>query len=120
MRGITKYICPWVYSSICYGREAALCRLRIGHTWFSHSYLMSKDHQFFFDDCLVPQTVKHFLIECPGLLELRNKYFVKIIGSYSINDVVVVMPEKMFTNQSIKQIFLSSHNFLPCILSDSK
>ena len=45
MREITEYIRPWVYSSISRRRETALCRLGIGHAWFSHSYLMSKDHQ---------------------------------------------------------------------------
>ena len=40
MREITEYIRPWIYSSISCRREIALCRLRIGHAWFSHSYLM--------------------------------------------------------------------------------
>ena len=40
MREITEYIRPWVYSSISHRRETALCRLRIGHAWFSYSYLI--------------------------------------------------------------------------------
>ena len=57
-------------------------------TWFSHSYLMSKEHHPFCDDCLVPQTVKHFLTECPSLLQLRNKYFAKINGSHRLDSIL--------------------------------
>ena len=52
-----------------------LCRLRIGHTHFSHGFLMSGDFQPFCDDCLVPQTVRHLLVECPSLLEPRERHF---------------------------------------------
>ena len=49
---------------------------------------MSKDHQPFCDDYLVPQAVKHFLIDCPSLLELRNKYFVKINEGYRLDSIL--------------------------------
>ena len=55
-------------------KETALCRLRIGHTRFTHGFLMSRDPPPFCDDCLVPQTVKHLLVECPGFGELRNRF----------------------------------------------
>ena len=78
MRETTECVHPWVYSSFSRRRETALCGLTNGHTWFSHRYLISKDHQPFCDDCLVPQTVENFLMECPSLLELREKYFAEI------------------------------------------
>ena len=35
---------------------------------------MNKEPQPFCEDCLVPLTVRHFLAECPSLLDARNKY----------------------------------------------
>ena len=75
MRQITDIIHPWQYSCNNRRPETALCRLRIGHTLFSHGYLMEKDYQPYCEDCLVPQTVKHLLVECPSLLELREHNF---------------------------------------------
>ena len=54
-----------------------LNRLRIGHTRLTHSFLLSGD-----DDlpecgtCQCPLTVKHILIECVDLNDVRNKHFV--------------------------------------------
>ena len=55
-------------------KETALCRLRIGHTRLTHSFLMSGDPPPFCEDCLVPQTVRHLLVECPSLSEARNLF----------------------------------------------
>ena len=75
MREITNSINPWLYRSSSRRREVVVCRLRIGHTHFSHSFLMSGDNQPYCDDCLVPLTVKHLLVECPSMLEFRNMHF---------------------------------------------
>ena len=56
-------------------KEVVLSRLRIGHTRLTHGFLMKKEPQPFCEDCLVPLTVRHLLIECPSLLDARNKYF---------------------------------------------
>lgn len=63
---------PWTYVHVQKRRsETALARLRTGHTRLTHGYLMSREPQPFCDDCLVPLTVRHFLVECPSLVELR-------------------------------------------------
>ena len=49
---------------------------------------MSKDFQPSCDDYIVPQTVKYFLFECPSLLELGNKCFVKINESYRLDSIL--------------------------------
>jgi len=46
-------------------------RLRIGHSHLTHSYLLSGDEQPECDACL---TVKHILIECVDLHDVRNKH----------------------------------------------
>ena len=35
---------------------------------------MERDSQPFCDDCLVQLTVKHILVECPSLRELRHRH----------------------------------------------
>ena len=52
-----------------------LCRLRIGHTRLSHGFLMEGGPQPFCEDCLVPLTIKHVMVECPSLHALRQQFF---------------------------------------------
>ena len=75
MREVTDSINPWVYMSSSRRREVILCRLRIGHTHFFHGFLMGGNFQPFCNDCLVPQTVRQLLVECPSLLEQRERHF---------------------------------------------
>ena len=89
MREITDKINPWVYTSSSRRREVLLCRLRIGHTLFSHSFLMNDNFQPFCSDCLVPLTVRHLLVECPSLVELREKHFTKDRdGNFSLRQIL--------------------------------
>ena len=74
MKEIANSIRPWTYFPMPRKRETVLCRLRIGHTRLTHGHLMSRDPQPFCDDCLVPLTVKHILVECPTLRDDRNRY----------------------------------------------
>lgn len=45
--------------------EIVLCRLRLGHTGYTHSYLFDKDPRPDCVRCGCPLTVKHILLECP-------------------------------------------------------
>ena len=56
--------------------DVILTRLRIGHTNFTHSFILSRNEApwCIFCDCLI--TVKHILMECSDLIEIRNKYYV--------------------------------------------
>jgi len=53
-----------------------LNRLRIGHTRLTHSYLLSGDDLPECGICQCPLTVKHILVECVDLKDVRNKHFV--------------------------------------------
>jgi len=53
-----------------------LNRLRIGHTRLMHSYLLSGDDLPECGTCQCPLTVKHILVECVDLKDVRNKLFV--------------------------------------------
>ena len=74
MLEITGILNPWKYISMPRHWEVALCRLRIGHTRLTHGFLMAGEHPTYCDDCLVPLTVKHLLIECPSLGDFRRQY----------------------------------------------
>jgi len=53
-----------------------LNRLRIGHTRLTHSFLLSVDDLPECGTCQCPLTVKHILVECVDLNDVRNKHFV--------------------------------------------
>jgi len=53
-----------------------LNRQRIGHTRLTHSFLLSGDDLPECSTCQCPLTLKHILVECVDLKDLRNKHFV--------------------------------------------
>ena len=56
-------------------QESVMTRLRIGHTWITHSDLLKKEDQPFCHACDSPSTVKHFFNEYPDLTHIRNKFY---------------------------------------------
>ena len=76
-----RAVSPWSYVHVrgrC--RETALARLRTGHTRLTYGFLMSRGVEPYCDDCLVPLTVQHLLVECPSLRELREQYLAQCRG----------------------------------------
>ena len=67
---------PWE-SSNCASRqeELILCRLRIGHCYETHSYLLKGEDPPECDKCDLPLTVKHVLLDCPSLETARKQFF---------------------------------------------
>ena len=55
--------------------EISVTRLKIGHTKFTHRYLLNREEPPLCEDCIVPLTVKHILIECPSYEEQRIAHF---------------------------------------------
>ena len=51
-----------------------LNRLRIGHTRLTHSFLLTGDDLPECGTCQCPLTVKHILVECVDLKDVRNKH----------------------------------------------
>ncbi|MPC54402.1 hypothetical protein E2C01_048318 [Portunus trituberculatus] len=77
----TSNIPQWTYSHVRDRRaQTLLARLRIGHTYLTRRYLLTRDPQPFCDDCLVPLTVWHLIVECPSLNDLRHRYLYRCRG----------------------------------------
>ena len=63
--------------SFCDTRKenTVLNRLHIGHSYLAHSFVLRKEEAPVCVACNAVITVKHILIECDDLLEIRKKYF---------------------------------------------
>jgi ribonuclease HI len=55
--------------------QSILCRLRIGHTLFTHSYLLTDDEPPWCIPCHVPLTVEHILLQCHDFTLIRKQYY---------------------------------------------
>ncbi|MPC77799.1 hypothetical protein E2C01_072266 [Portunus trituberculatus] len=73
----TSTIPQWTYFHVRDCRaQTLLARLRIGHTYLTQRYLLTRDLQPYCEDCLV----QHLLVECPSLIELRHRYLYRCRG----------------------------------------
>ena len=66
--------------------EVLLARLRIGHTRLTQAHLMQgrrRDDPDLCEDCIVPLTVLHVLVECPSYIEQRRRYLPAEVRSES-------------------------------------
>ena len=73
--------------------NTVLNRLHIGHSYLTHSFTLRKEEAPVCVAGTVVLTVKHILIECADLLEIREKYFEER-SLYSLFRNVI--PEIMF------------------------
>jgi len=55
--------------------EIVLARIRIGHTYLTHGYLLRGEVQPECVACVCPMTVQHILLECADFLHIRRKYY---------------------------------------------
>ena len=66
-----------------------LNRLRIGHSRLTHSYLLSGDDSPTCQSCGIPLTVKHILVECANLRDIREKYFT-VLQTY-LTELTIIL-----------------------------
>ncbi|MPC44471.1 hypothetical protein E2C01_038144 [Portunus trituberculatus] len=112
---ITSTIPQWTYSHVRDRRaHTLLARLRIGHTYLTQRYMLTRDPQPFCDDCLVPLTVRHLIVECHSLTDLRDRYLYRCRGRDS--DVyyssIVLGPECLAQGFDVFE-FLGEAGLLP-------
>ena len=91
MSEIAKSVRPWKYYPMVRKHEVILARLRIGHSRLTHGFLMCRGPRPLCEDCIVPLTVRHLIIECPSLEDEREKYFSSFRnndGSHSLGKIL--------------------------------
>ena len=59
----------------CRKDEVVLCRVHIGHTYLTHSYILKKDPPPQCEHCQCILTLRHILLECNHLAQTRNDIF---------------------------------------------
>ena len=89
--------------------EVVMTRLRIGHTHVTHAYHMSRPHgpPPVCDHCGAQQSVKHFILDCPRLARIRERYFrnmtlTEILGEEprsSVKRVLLYLKETEMLNK---------------------
>ena len=55
--------------------ETVLSRLHIGHSYFTHSYLLKRTEQPYCYACDSVDTIEHILISCADFIHIREKYY---------------------------------------------
>ncbi|KAG1653063.1 RNA-directed DNA polymerase from mobile element jockey [Nymphon striatum] len=55
--------------------ESILCRLRVGHTYLTHSFLLRNEAQPVCGRCQQPLTVRHVLVDCVALTSVRSRFY---------------------------------------------
>ena len=91
MKEVASSVRPWKYTALPRKEEVILARLRIGHTRLTHSFLMEKGPQPYCEDCLVPLTVRHLLVECPSCGDERSEFLGDCRdrdGSFSLSKIL--------------------------------
>ena len=78
LRSIKPTVDRWVSSySSPRRRQVIITRLRVGHTLYTHGYLMDSSHPSapWCANCGMHITVAHILAECPVYAPIRRRYF---------------------------------------------
>ncbi|GFO21744.1 ribonuclease hi [Plakobranchus ocellatus] len=75
-------------------RETVMCRLRVGHTWLTQSYLLKHEEQpFCYYACDSLYTVRHIFIECPDFQVTRRKNLYRLFREINPSHIVGYLKE---------------------------
>ena len=78
--------------------EVVLTRLRIGHSYATHSYLLKGEEQPMCIPCDTPFTIKHVLLYCVDFENARNRYYrvstlKELFESVEISNIFLYLKE---------------------------
>ena len=65
----------YVWTGLSRREEMVRTRARMGHAYFTHSYLLKGEDMPWCIPCHCPDTVKHILLDCIDLRDTRIKYY---------------------------------------------
>ena len=76
LKALKSNLAPW---RSCFRKsrleEVALCRLRLGHTYATHRYLLCREDRPRCPRCAGPLSVRHVLVMCPHYEPERRRHF---------------------------------------------
>jgi len=73
LKNIKKTIKKWnTPPNLNRRQDTAITRTRIGHSFLTHSYLISKEPQPICEPCHTALTIKHIMEECPQYSQIRT------------------------------------------------
>ena len=77
----------------CRKDEVVLCRARIGHTHFTHSYILKKDHPPQCEHCQCILTVRQMLVECNHFAQERKDVFGRrdVVESFRFHPTLILL-----------------------------
>ena len=89
LRQIKPTLKPW-RSSFRRSRqeEVILCRLRIGHTYATHGYILRGEEKPLCPRCRVPLSVAHVLMSCPRLRGYRARHLGRISPEVTLSHIL--------------------------------
>ena len=94
LHSVTPVLVDWQSSyRRCRKDEVVLCRVRIGHTHLTHSYILRKDPPPQCEHCQCILTVQHILVECNRFAEKRKDIFGKrnVMESFRFHPTLILL-----------------------------
>ena len=89
LRELKSTLEPWQYSLRESRRqEVVLCRLRVGHTYGTHGYLLRGEERPMCLVCNVPVTVAHILLTCQRYARKRTSHLGRIHSSATLKHLL--------------------------------
>ena len=88
--------------------EPECARLRIGHTFFTHGWILRREDPPWCSECKCQITVVHLLVECQNLAEIRNRF----LGTYSLIDIFRIVPADRICGFLKRLVFITRFNCL--------
>ena len=80
---------PWISSSRRQRhQEVSLYRLRTGHTYAAHGYLLRGEERPACPHCSIPLTVDHVLLKCPRFSVSRRRHFEYITPNVTLRHLL--------------------------------
>ena len=78
--------------------QVVISRLRIGHTMFTHAFILKQEPQLQCLTCQTTCTVKHILIECKAFAAIRKRFFkvtslTEMFENIKIDDILSFLRE---------------------------
>lgn len=95
LRSIKTKTTPWPINTVHTRRDSVvLTRIRIGHTHYTHGFLMARTEPPICSQCLTPITVKHIIVNCAKYTNERNLQHITSIeqsaGDNSIGNTQIL------------------------------